>query len=443
MNKQVSKVNPLRVTTPAYYTNAKPHIGHVYSNVLANWFSSRLNVPILSGADTHGKKVREAAGELPVELFCRNLSLSFLRMLHRYSTSNYEFKFTDSISHKDRVTYLLKKLLLSGYVVKGTYSGYYDASEETFYDEPGEGREWVSEPCLYLNLKKLRNKVKKLIESRVIKVYPRFYLNKVMEVMQGVDKLCLTRKETWGIKLGKDWTVHVWVDALLYYLSDLDLSKKINLFQVLGKDILSFHSYYWPCLLVALGYDFELTLLVTPWLTSDDQVKLSKSKGNFTEFQLLETKPEILRLYLLSLSLWKDNVFSVEKVKETWNLLGSKVGNLVNRFHSLSKGLNVYMELSESLSNNPHVLPNFFLNSLLLKASRLNFFLDLVKPWSLSVEVRAATLRSFLPYLHDLFRDLRIILPNLTVNFSNLFLQKSKFLYLSSKEFPLMFPKWD
>ena len=149
----------------------------------------------MSGADTHGKKVREAAGELPVELFCRNLSLNFLSMLHRYSTSNYEFKFTDSISHKDRVTCLLKKLLSSGYVIKGTYSGYYDASEETFYDEQGEGREWVSEPCLYLNLKKLRNKVKKLIESRVIKVYPRLYLNKVVEVMQGVDRLCLTRKE--------------------------------------------------------------------------------------------------------------------------------------------------------------------------------------------------------------------------------------------------------
>lgn len=443
MVKQADKLNKLRVTTPAYYTNAKPHIGHVYSNVLASWFSDRFKAPLLSGSDTHGRKVREAAGNLSVETFCRELSLNFLNVLHRYSTFNYDFKFTDSITHRSMVTLLLKRLLLSGYVVKGTYSGYYDSSEETFYDELSEGRKWVSESCLYLDLRRLRVKLRKLIQLGKVKVYPKFYLNKVMEVVDSVDKLCLTRKETWGIKLGKSWTVHVWIDALLYYLSDLNLAKTVNLLQVLGKDILSFHSYYWPCLLIALGYDFNLTLIVTPWLISNDQEKLSKSKGNFTEYQLLEAKPEMLRLYLLSLSLWRDNVFSVEKVKETWNILGSKVGNLINRFQVLSKNQDVYMKISEKIRGNSCVLPNLFLDSLLTKATRLNFLLDLLKPWSLTEPVRLSVLKGLLPYLHDLLQDLNLILPNLTGNFSILFLEKGEFIFLSCNNLPLMFPKWD
>lgn len=442
MIKQTKEPKLVLVTTPAYYTNSTPHVGHIYSNVLGNWFSKKLGTELLSGTDTHGKKVRQAAGNLAPEEFCRQVSLKFLRKLHLY-TDGYRFKFTDSREHKARVHLLMKKLLSSGYVFKGEYSGYYDPSEESFFDSPGINREWLSETCLYLDLRKLRPMIRQWLDSNYLKVYPSFYLNKLPDLMQ-VDKLCLTRKESWGISLGNDWTIHVWVEALMYYLSDWNLKDELHLWQVLGKDILTFHAYYWPCLLLALGLKPKLTLLVTPWLTSEDHVKLSKSKGNFSDYSLLEERPEALRLYLLRLTLWRDNVYSVEQVRETWNMFGAKVGNLINRFQVLAKPFQLSMNLNDKLPQNKHVLPAHFLEVVLRESDRLNFLLNLTKPWSLSHKLREKVLLALLPLLHRITQDLLLVLPNLSASLTTTFLAKGKTLwFVPSNERVVLFPKWE
>ncbi|XP_043460723.1 methionine--tRNA ligase, mitochondrial-like [Leptopilina heterotoma] len=361
------------ITTPIFYVNDVPHIGHLYSAAVADTFA-RFNSmlgykTILStGTDEHGTKIERAAekNKLPNGKYCDKISLTFKNMCDTFNIGYYDFIRTTENRHRVAVHNFWNKLSERGHIYSGKYSGWYCVSDEAFLSndeitekknnkgelvkislESGHPVEWYEEENFKFRLSAFQDDVRHWLKNENAVRPEKFY--KILlhwandeRVFQDLSISRPTNRVPWGIQTPNDDTqsIYVWFDALINYLTILGYpDEKCKQFwppsiQVIGKDILKFHGIFWPAFLIAAGYEPPETLLCHSHWTVEGQ-KMSKSNMNVVSpFDAASHyTPEGIRYFLLRNSVtYKDSNFSANTVSETLNAdLADNLGNLVRR----------------------------------------------------------------------------------------------------------------
>lgn len=359
------------VTTPIYYVTAKPHLGSLYSTLLAD-VVSRWNklygreVFFLTGTDEHGQKIAQAAaqaGKQPKE-FVDSFVPSFKEAWDTYGIDyNYFIRTTDAV-HIAAAQEFIKKLIVRGDIYKAAYEGWYCTPCETFVTEkedeqsqedqgpacPSCKRQTViiSEETYFFRLSAYQDKLLAFYKENPGFVAPRERLNEVVSfVSSGLKDLSISRTTvTWGVPFPDDprHTVYVWVEALCNYITAIGYAQKDKREQfnhwwpadvhIIGKDIVRFHAVYWPALLMAADLPLPKQLLVHGWIKIDRQ-KMSKSLGNVVDPMVLYNRygAEPIRYYLLrQMPINQDGNFSIDDVEQRIEAdLANDLGNLLNR----------------------------------------------------------------------------------------------------------------
>jgi methionyl-tRNA synthetase len=358
------------VTTPIYYINGEPHIGHAYttivSDVVARFYRQLgARVFFLTGTDEHGLKVQRAAeamGIEPQELADRN-SAAFRELFERLDISHDRFIRTTEEQHRHTVEQIIERMKDNGDIYLDTYEGWYAASDEAFYaeDEIEDGHaietgaevEWVEEESYFFRLSEYREPLLDWYRAHHESVQPDERRHEIETfVAQGLRDLSISRTTfDWGIPFPDDpeHVVYVWVDALSNYLTGIGAFEDEETFEAfwpadvhfIGKDILRFHAVYWPAFLLSAGFELPRQIFSHGWWLAEGE-KMSKSRGNFLDaFELAEQYDlDVLRYYLLrEVPLGKDGNFVHARVVErNNNELADNVGNLVNRVTKMVQG---------------------------------------------------------------------------------------------------------
>jgi len=360
------------VTTPIYYVNDVPHIGHAYTtlacDVLARF--KRLDgydVLFLTGTDEHGQKVEnsaEKAGVAPLE-FCDKVSARFRDLASAMNFSNDQFIRTTEERHKLAVQALWTRLVDKGYIYEDKYAGWYSVRDEAFYTESeltvveggeklaptGAPVEWVEEPSYFFKLSALQDKLLELYGEQPDFVLPKTRLNEVKSFVEGgLQDLSISRTTfSWGVPVpdAPGHIMYVWIDALTNYLTAtgfpdetaVDYKKfwPANVHMV-GKDILRFHAVYWPAFLLAADLPLPDRVFAHGWWTNEGQ-KISKSLGNVIDpFELIESYGlDAVRFFLMrEVPFGNDGDFSRHSFVLRCNAdLAKGLGNLSQRTLSL------------------------------------------------------------------------------------------------------------
>ncbi len=361
------------ITTPIYYVNDRPHIGHLYTttvaDVLARWHrQAGEDVFFLTGTDEHAAKVADAAAErdlTPIAWADRNAEI-FQETFARYGIRNDDFVRTSEDRHKERVVRWVEQLLETGDVYLGEYEGWYDPGEEEYvadaraeefeFKSPVSGRELVrkKEKNYFFKLSAYTDALLELLEKRPGFVQPDARRNEVAgRIREGLNDVPLSRTGTgdWGIAMPGDpeHRIYVWIDALFNYLSAVDTDERRHQWpasvHLIGKDILWFHAVIWPALLLALHRIPGNEWIAVPgriyahsyWISEGR--KMSKSLGNFVDLEKLEGFVErygldALRFYLVGQGPMgvNDADFAAARFDELYHAeLANKLGNLVSR----------------------------------------------------------------------------------------------------------------
>ncbi|KAI9279190.1 tRNA synthetases class I (M)-domain-containing protein [Sporodiniella umbellata] len=380
LNKRNSHTKAF-VTTPIYYVNAVPHIGHLYSTVLADTIRRHYilrgkEAIMCTGTDEHGLKIQQAAEKnqmAPID-FCNKVSGSFKDLCEAANVEYTSFQRTTNEEHKIAVRALWKQLLEKGYIYKGKHEGWYAVSDEAFYTasqvhevtdektgekvmvaiESGQRVEWTSEKNYKFRLSAFREKILDWIRENPDAIVPAGRKNEVVSYLQGeVPDLSVSRLRDrlhWGIQVPDDTehTIYVWLDALTNYLTATGYpwASKRSLkdafppdVQVVGKDIIRFHAIYWPAFLMAAGLPLPKQLLVHAHWTMEKQ-KMSKSKGNVADpFEVMkEYGVDAVRYYLVrNGGIENDSDYSEEMINRLYSKdLVGQLGNLFSRASSES-----------------------------------------------------------------------------------------------------------
>ncbi len=355
------------VTTPIYYVNDSPHIGHAYTTIAADVLARfmRLDgrrVRLLTGTDEHGQKVEKAAlaaGREP-QAFTDEVSQRFRRMAEAMGTSPDDFIRTTEERHKRAVTALWRRLVAAGDIDLGTYAGWYSVRDEAFYAESElvDGRaptgapvEWVEEPSYFFRLSAWGERLLAYYDRDPQTVMPASRRNEVVSFVKGgLTDLSVSRTSfRWGIPVPDDpaHVMYVWLDALTNYLSALGFpdteSELYRTFwpadlHVVGKDILRFHSVYWPAFLMSAGLEPPRRVFAHGWWTNEGQ-KISKSLGNVIDpFELIERYGlDQVRYFLMrEVPFGNDGDFSrAAMLRRANHDLANDYGNLVQRVLTL------------------------------------------------------------------------------------------------------------
>ena len=362
------------LTTAIDYVNGAPHIGHAYEKILtdiiARHFRKRYdNVFFLSGTDEHGIKIQKtsaAQGITPKEL-CDLNSEKFQNCWKDLEISYNKFIRTTDDYHKNAVQKIFDKLLKKGDIYKHSYTGLYCQGCECFLNEKDlteDGLcpdhltkpEEVSEENYFFKLTKYKDAIVKHIKKNPDFIVPNFRANEVLNQLEDIQDISISRSSSnlqWGIPVLNDskQVIYVWIDALSNYITGLGYDTENNSdnfknywpanVQVIGKDILKFHSIYWLALLMALELPLPKQILAHGWITIDE-TKMSKSLGNVIAPQDILKNFELknadaLRYYMAtSAPCGKDGNYSDEDFKEKVNAhLANSMGNLLNRTLSM------------------------------------------------------------------------------------------------------------
>ena len=352
------------VTTPIYYVNASPHIGHAYTTIAADILARHRrqrgeDTFFLTGTDEHGSNIPRVAAEagLGLQEFVDRNAAAFEEMTSRVNASNDFFVRTTDARHGERVQEFLERIRERGEIYEGVYAGLYCTRCEAFYSEdelvdglcPQHGirPEYVEEKNYFFRLSAYRDALLRLYEERPDFVLPRFRYNEARSFIErGLEDISVSRAgQHWGVPVPWDpgQVVYVWVDALINYWSalafarpDEDLRPRLwpEVRHLLAKDILKFHCVIWPALLLAAGLDVPKQLFVHGYLLMDER-KMSKSVGNVIDpLDLVDVYGvDALRFYLFRVATFgQDGNISVDGVHERYEReLGNDLGNLLSR----------------------------------------------------------------------------------------------------------------
>ena len=356
------------ITTPIYYPSAKPHMGHAYSSIIADFFArfkkiQGFKVFFLTGTDEHGQKIQRAAEEKGMDplLFCDEISKTFRDLSKTLNLSNTDFIRTTESRHAKSVANLWNILEKKDEIYLSKYSGWYSVSDEAFYSEDeiekkegnkiskisGSAVEWVEEESYFFRLSKWQEPLLKFYSENPKFILPVSRKNEVISfVKSGLKDLSISRKSfSWGIKVpsNKNHVIYVWLDALTNYISALNYpNEQDSLYKdfwpatihLIGKDILRFHAVYWPAFLLAANILPPKRVYGHGWILSGEE-KMSKSKGNILDPLEIIKKYGLdpLRYYLIKeVSFGNDGNISKDKLKSCTNSdLANNYGNLCQR----------------------------------------------------------------------------------------------------------------
>ncbi len=380
--------NNYYITTPIYYPSAKPHMGHAYSSIVADFFArfkriQGYNVFYLTGTDEHGQKIERAANinKKNPQDFCDDISQIFKDLTKTLNLSNNDFIRTTETRHKKSAINVWKILEEKKEIYLSKYSGWYSVSDEAFYSEDeiveedgkkksklsGSLVEWVEEESYFFKLSKWEKPLLKFYNENPNFILPESRKNEVISfVKSGLKDLSVSRKSfKWGIPVpsNKDHVMYVWLDALTNYLSALNYPNTDDkLFKnfwpadlhIIGKDILRFHAVYWPAFLLAANIDLPKRVYGHGWILSGNQ-KMSKSKGNILDpIEIIKNYGlDPLRYYLIKeVSFGNDGNISEEKLENCINSdLANNYGNLCQRVLSFCEK-NADFKVGESIKFN-------------------------------------------------------------------------------------------
>ena len=356
------------ITTPIYYPSAKPHMGHAYSSIIADFFArfkriDGFQVHFLTGTDEHGLKIQRAAEKEGMDTlkFCDTISQTFKDLSKILNLTNTDFIRTTEERHLKSVQYLWNELEKNDDIYLSKYSGWYSVSDEAFYNEDEiedhDGKktainskspvEWVDEESYFFRLSKWEKPLLDFYKKNPNFISPESRKNEVISfVKNGLKDLSVSRKSfSWGIKVpsNKDHVIYVWLDALTNYLSALNYPNKNDQLlknywpasvHIIGKDILRFHAIYWPAFLLAAKIKPPLKVYGHGWILSGDE-KMSKSKGNILDpIEIIKNYGiDPLRYYLIKeVSFGNDGNISQERLEDCINSdLANNFGNLCQR----------------------------------------------------------------------------------------------------------------
>ncbi|KAF9819446.1 hypothetical protein IEO21_02054 [Rhodonia placenta] len=377
-------LKPYYVTTPIFYPNSVPHIGHLHSLVIADILArySHLNCPerpvhFMTGTDEHGLKIQKAAQTKGMEprAFCDELSEHFRNLVRKADVSATRFSRTSSKEHCDAVQHLWRQLEAKGLIYKGRHSGWYSVSDECFYPdlqvtkrsepngeeyhvstETGSRVEWMEEENYKFRLSTLQPALRSHFATHEDAIYPPQHHVDILSALSEdnvLEDLSVSRPRsrlTWGVPVPGDdnHTIYVWIDALTVYLSSIGYPWTANggdgsgsgwppNLQIIGKDILRFHAIYFPAMLAALGLPFTERLLVHAHWTVNG-FKMSKSIGNVADpiTAIDEFGIDVVRWYLARIGgYFRDDVdWSREQLIKHGKEVASLLGNLYSRIAS-------------------------------------------------------------------------------------------------------------
>ena len=364
------------ITTPIYYPSGKLHIGSAYTtiacDVLAR-YKRMMNYDVfyLTGLDEHGQKIQQKAEEAGItpQAYVDGMAVGVKELWQLLDISYDKFIRTTDDYHEKVVAQIFERLLAQDDIYLGEYSGWYSVSDEEFFTESqlaevyrdengkviggvapsGHEVEWVSEESYFLRLSKYQDRLVEFFKSQPDFITPDGRLNEMLKnfIEPGLEDLAVSRTTfTWGVQVPSNprHVVYVWFDALLNYVTALGYGQEDHenfdkfwngtVFHMVGKDILRFHSIYWPILLMMLDIKLPERLIGHGWFVMKDG-KMSKSKGNVIYPEMLVERFGLdpLRYYLMrSLPVGSDGTFTPEDYVARINYeLANDLGNLLNR----------------------------------------------------------------------------------------------------------------
>lgn len=360
------------ITTPIYYVNDRPHIGHVYTTTIADIFARyhRLSgdeVFFLTGTDEHAAKVVDAAASrgLTPQQWADQNAREFQDTFAQLGITNDDFIRTSQDRHKSKVQQYVGELLQTGDVYLGDYEGWYDAGQEEYLPEnkakefafksPINGQPLVRkrEKNYFFRLSRYGDRLLKVLADQPTFVQPDARRNEVINrIREGLNDVPISRTggSAWGIPVpgDSDHTIYVWIDALINYLSTVDTPERRHWWpadvHLVGKDILWFHAVIWPAVLLALGRPLPRHVYAHGWWQSNGQ-KMSKSLGNFIDLERIQRHVATFGLDAFRYFIARegplgagDSDFSDAQYLQVYTAdLANDLGNLVNRSLSMVK----------------------------------------------------------------------------------------------------------
>ncbi len=365
MTDKAKSTNRYYLTTPIYYVNARPHLGHAYSTIVCDAIARRkramgIDTWFLTGTDEHGQKIErsaELAGRTPAE-FATAISAEFRGLWDRLGLTYDDFIRTTEERHKRGTQHLFAALRDKGFIYKGSYTGQYCVSDEAYVDGPpgtvcpdcGRITETVSEENYFFKLSAFERKLLEFYDANPGFMGPESTRREVISfVRSGLKDLSVSRTSfSWGIPVPGDekHVIYVWLDALANYMTALgygsdDPADKARFekfwpadMHLIGKEISRFHCVYWPAFLIAAGIALPRSVRANGWLLFD-QGKMSKSRGNIVRADTVQEVlgADALRYFLLrEIPFGHDGSFSFDALVQRYNGdLANGYGNLVSR----------------------------------------------------------------------------------------------------------------
>jgi methionyl-tRNA synthetase len=354
------------ITTPIYYVNARPHIGHAYTTIVCDAMARRQRMLgsdtfFLTGTDEHGQKIERSAAEAGVspQQLTDRIAGEFRGLWDRMKISYNDFVRTTEERHKRGVQEMFRRIRDNGYIYKGSYSGQYCVFDELYVDAAGPGApcpecgrptETVSEENYFFKLSAFEDKLLRLYTEQTNFIRPETRRNEVMTfVRSGLRDLSISRTSIqWGIPVPDDprHVIYVWLDALSNYCTAIGFGSADKQDQqkfarywpadvhMIGKEIVRFHCVYWPAFLMAAELSLPTSIVAHGWLLFEES-KMSKSRGNIVraETVLDVLGNDALRYFLLrEVAFGQDGSFSFDALVQRYNSdLANDLGNLASR----------------------------------------------------------------------------------------------------------------